>query len=330
MEEDLNIAGRQTYSEYTQRINRVIDYVETHLDEELNAGMLADIANFSRFHFQRIFKSFTGESLYQFIQRVRLEKAAGLLIGNTSKSVTEIALECGFSGSATFARAFKDTYGISASGFRSRKCKPDSTICKPLGNTSKEFEVSSSYFSGVTNSNTNKQIWRIRMKTNSKLECQVRVEDIEEFTVAYIRHIGPYKGDEKMFMGLFDRLFRWAGPRGFLEAPDVKVIIVYHDNPEITKEENLRTSVCVSVPADAETGGEIGKMQIPGGKYAIAKFEISAEEYEDAWNAICGGWLPESGYQPDDRPPFELSLNDPQTHPEHKHIVDIYLPVKPL
>jgi AraC family transcriptional regulator len=40
--------------------------------------------------------------------------------------------------------------------------------------------------------------------------------------------------------------------------------------------------------------------------------------------------MPESGYQPDDRPPFELYLNDPKEHPEGKFVVDIYIPVKPL
>jgi len=60
---------------------------------------------------------------------------------------------------------------------------------------------------------------------------------------------------------------------------------------------------------------------------AVANFELSApEEYQDAWFALCGGWLPESGYQPDDRPSFELYLNDSNKHPEGKHIVDIYLP----
>jgi AraC family transcriptional regulator len=88
--------------------------------------------------------------------------------------------------------------------------------------------------------------------------------------------------------------------------------------------------VCISVSKDTEVEGEVGKMTIPGGKYAMAHFEISENEYEDAWNAVYGNWLPESGFQPDDRPCFELYLNDPKEHPEHKHIVDICIPVKPL
>jgi len=66
------------------------------------------------------------------------------------------------------------------------------------------------------------------------------------------------------------------------------------------------------------------------GKYAIAHFEIAGDEYPQAWNALFAGWLPESGYQPDDGPCYELYLNDPKDHPENKCIVDICIPVKPL
>jgi AraC family transcriptional regulator len=71
-------------------------------------------------------------------------------------------------------------------------------------------------------------------------------------------------------------------------------------------------------------------MAIPGGRNGVARFEITADHFGDAWNAVYGGWLPESGYQPDERPCFETHLNDPEQHPEGKHIVEIHVPVKPL
>ena len=51
---------------------------------------------------------------------------------------------------------------------------------------------------------------------------------------------------------------------------------------------------------------------------------------DKAWDEVMGKWLPESGYQPDDRPCYELYHNDPKTHPEGKFLVDICVPVKPL
>ena len=148
--------------------------------------------------------------------------------------------------------------------------------------------------------------------------------------VAYLRHIGPYAGNEQLFGDLFNRLCAWAGPRGLLRFPETKMITIYHDNPDITDETRLRTDVCITVPPETQVDGEIGKADIPAGKYAVAHFEILPDQYGDAWNAVYGGWFPESGYKPDDRPCFELYLNDPKQHPEGKHVVDIYAPVKPL
>ncbi len=148
--------------------------------------------------------------------------------------------------------------------------------------------------------------------------------------VAYVRHVGPYAGQEQLFEGLFGKLMGWAGPRGLLAQPDLKCLCVYHDNPEVTAEEKLRVSVCATVPEGTPVDGEIGTMKVPGGKFAVARFEISADQYGDAWNALMGGWMPESGYQPDDRLCFELAVNNPKEHPECKHIVDICVPVRPL
>jgi AraC family transcriptional regulator len=72
-------------------------------------------------------------------------------------------------------------------------------------------------------------------------------------------------------------------------------------------------------------------MTIPAGPYAIARFELSgSDQYENAWNTVMGGWLPESGYQPDDRVCFEIYQNNPKEHPDGLHLVDICIPVKPL
>ena len=104
----------RTRSEYVARINRVVDYIESHLTEELSLEVLAKVACFSSFHFHRIFAAVTGETLNNFVRRLRVEKAAGQLLANPGKSVTEVALDCGFSGSSAFARVFKESFGMSA------------------------------------------------------------------------------------------------------------------------------------------------------------------------------------------------------------------------
>jgi AraC family transcriptional regulator len=326
--------SRQEYQreEYASRINRVIDYIETNIVTDLSLENLAKVSNFSRFHFHRIFRALVGETVNQFIQRIRLEKAAAQLITNHKKSITAIAFDCGFSGSAAFARAFKETFQMSASAWRSeerlqeRKIrKTNSKAGQTVGKIWQDVDVSSCYVDKITKN----LIWRITMK--DKNQFQVEVKDLPEFHVAYVRHIGPYKGDSALFERLFETLMRWAGPRGLLRFPETQVLAVYHDDPNITDEGKLRTSACITVPEDTPVEGEIGKMAIAAGKYAMARFELAdSSEYEGAWNTVFGVWLPESGYQPDDGPCYELYLNDPKEHPEHKHIVDICIPVKPL
>ena len=319
--------------QYVARINCAIDFIETNIHRELSLETLAGVAGFSRFYFHRIFKALVGETLNQFIQRVRVEKAAVLLISNPQKSITEIALDCGFSGSATFARTFKKAFGLSASQWRSggyrrggKISKINSKAGQGHGKNGKEFAVSSSYHIG---SATTYQTRRMTSMAD-KQPVKVEVKQIPEFHVAYVRHIGPYQGNVELFENLFGRLMKWAGPRELLRFPETKVLVIYHDNPDITDENSLRTSACITVPKDTPVSGEIGKMAVPGGRYASARFEINTDDFQAAWDTVFSGWLPESGYQPDDRPCFELCHNDYKEHPEKKHILDICVPVKPL
>lgn len=68
-----------TLEEYAKRINKVTEYINQHLDSELDIETLADFSGFSAFHFHKIMKAFLREPLYKYISRIRLEKAAGLL-----------------------------------------------------------------------------------------------------------------------------------------------------------------------------------------------------------------------------------------------------------
>jgi len=163
-----------------------------------------------------------------------------------------------------------------------------------------------------------------------ELQMEVRVEELSEETVAYIRHVGPYQGDSELFAGLFGRLFQWAGPRNLMRFPETQILSIYHDDPEVTSEEKLRTSVGITVPPDTAVSGEVARMALAGGSYAVARFELTPDKYPAAWEAVYGGWLPGSGYQPDDRPPFERYLSSPDDHPDGKHTVEICVPVKPL
>ena len=167
---------------------------------------------------------------------------------------------------------------------------------------------------------------------NKKDNLKVEVKTIDEMELAYIRYVGPYKGDESLFEGLFSKIMKWAIPRDLLNFPTTQMLSIYHDNHNLTDDDKLRVTVAISIPKDTklDSDSEIGKMTLVGGKYAVGHFELLAHEYEDAWDLMYKHWLPESGFQADGRPNFELYINNPKEHPEGKHIVDIYISVKPL
>ena len=317
--------------EYTSRINRVIDYIERHLGEDLSLTTLAKVAGFSTFHFHRIFAAMMGENLKQFIQRVRIEKAATMLVGRPKMSITEIALECGLSSSAAFARAFRENFHMSASEWRAGGCaryqkdgQTGAAAKAVIGKMVRDWGVISQRIDDVTRVPQ----WWIRFRDRDPV--LVEVKEMPSFHVAYVRYVGRYQGMGEVFEKLFKKLMKWAGPRGLLRDREAKVLAVYHDNPEITKDDKLRTSACITVPVNTKVEGEVGSMTIPGGQYAVGHFRLGVEEYAQAWYAIIAGWLPESGYQPDDRFCYELYSNDSNRLCDGKTAVAICVPVRPL
>lgn len=81
-----------TTQEYHQCVNRVVEYINNHLGEEIDLERLAEISHFSPYHFHRIMKAFLGEPLGAFIVRTRIETAARLLRYSTMP-VSDIAYQ---------------------------------------------------------------------------------------------------------------------------------------------------------------------------------------------------------------------------------------------
>ncbi|WP_425449769.1 AraC family transcriptional regulator [Dethiothermospora halolimnae] len=320
MNEEKNIS---LYEEYISRINKVQDYIENNISEEFSLFNLSRIANFSSYHFHRIFRTMTGETLFQYIQRVRLEKAGFLLLANKNISITQIALECGFSNQSSFAKAFKNYFNMSASKLRTENYPQKNINSKEESNMGKVFSEIVCY-----NNVMRKRQYYERQK-HINIPYTVEVADISEMKVAYIRHTGPYKKDAMLFQKLFRKLYSWGDKRKLIDPRKTQWITIYHDTPDITDDDKLRISVCMTISEDVEGDGEVGILKVQGGKYAIGHFKLNEDQYEDAWNAMYTKWLPKKGYQPDDRLAFELYLNDTENTLD-KHIVDIYIPIKPL
>ena len=299
--------------EYIRRIHKVQDYIEQHIGDSLTVEELSHAAGFSMYHFSRIFQSILKESLYHYVNRIRMEQALFLLAHRKDMNMTDIAFDLGFSDSAVFSRAFRNYYGTSPRKYRqeySRNCKESFLLSEYNGNTAKkEWET-----------------------TCVPMTVRISIETLREKQAVYVRHMGTYEALAQEYEKLMQILFEHAEAQHLLVDGQNQLLAIYHDNPEFTENNHFRTSLCLTVP-DGRTMQEDGvllSMKLEGGLYAVGHFEIQQEQYHDAWDYMYQEWLSGSGYVPRNSYPFEVYCNDPSENTEHINRVDIYVPIEPI
>jgi len=303
--------------EYERRINLALDYIRDNLEGDLSVSAIARAAFFSPFHFHRLFSSMTDETLYDHVRRLRIERAANVLLHSPDKSITDIALESGFSSSATFARAFRDHFGMSASEWRAGGGRKKSKKRKSKSKRGKAFRNRLGY-SG-SRQQFNPQPRRCRMK--------VDVQEFPSYRVAYVRSKRGY--EQESIREAYETLFRWAGPRGIC-GPNTKVIGASYDNPDITPMAKCRYDACISIGEKVPPEGPVSVKEFPGGMYAVYRYRGKPAELGKVFKSLMSEWFPTSGYQPGDAPCLEFYYNDPDKDPKGEATADICMPVKPL
>lgn len=299
--------------EYIARIQKVQDYMDKNYQKSMSIEELAEIAGFSKYHFNRIFKSVMQESLLQYVNRIRLEHSLFWLSHRPDYNMTDIAYELGFGDSAVFSRAFKNYYGISPLAYR----KKYSTNCKE------------NIFISEYNKPEKKKKW---VKNPFSATGEMRIEQIPSKDVVYVRHVGTYQSLAGAYGKLMRDLFRGAQRQHLLQEGKNQILAMYHDNPEFGKEEQFRTSLCLTIPEDCQAyeDGKLGVMKLEGGLYAIGHYEIAKAQFEDAWDHMYQKWLMTSGYVPRNACPYEVYLNNPEEEKDHLIKVDIYVPIEPM
>ena len=109
--------AQTTPHELHQALDTLTHLVGHNLDEPTDGAALAEAANYSRFHFQRLFRERTGETPGDCRRRLRLERAAYYL-RHSAQPVTQIALDAGFDSLEGFSRAFRKAHALSPSHYR--------------------------------------------------------------------------------------------------------------------------------------------------------------------------------------------------------------------
>ncbi len=300
-------------NEYIRRINKVQDYIERNASQSFTLEELSNIAGFSKYHFHRIFKAITHESLLQYVNRSKLERSAHLLSHRLDMSITDIAYYMGFSDSAVFSRSFKHLFTVSPNEYRKNYRKN----CKDQYNISR-------YNLGVSDME--------KKEFKQNIEGNVEIVEIDKIKVAYLRFTGAYDKLAAHFPKLLERLLKSAHEQNLIEVNKTEFLSIYHDHPEFTSPDYFKTSLCITIPNNAKVdeNSDLCVMEIPAGKYIVGHFYIQQHQYSAIWDYIYEEWLTNSGYAPRDSFPFEMYMNDYRTDANNMHLVDIYLPVQPL
>jgi AraC family transcriptional regulator len=291
--------------EYTKRIDRVIDYLRDHLDKPLKLEDLAKVACFSEFHFHRVFGAMTGETLNDFTNRLRLEKAARLL-RYSEQSLTDIALDCGFSSSATFSRAFRSGYDTSPSQFRKSGEIKKSKICKELF-PDDEYDLPMS-------------------AEEKRAAFPVRLIDVPERQVAYIRVTNAFEMDS--VLAALKTMIEWAKSQDIFSQGILFGMTV--DDPHVTPKHLYRYEVCLASSLPFECMEGMSKLKMPAMRYAVTKVSGDIRKVATAWDYLFRRWLINSAYEPEYAPALEMFLNKDKALDWSHFDLELALPVKKM
>lgn len=297
--------------EYIKRINIVLSFIDENLEKDLSLQTIANIAFYSPFHLHRLFKAITNETLNAYIIRKRVERTALMLIHNKEYSIADIANKYGFKNDSTFSRTFKKIYGQSPIEFRKSN----------LGNFSKIGKVNSN--NGKTNFITEEYLCNINnLKNWIKMNANIEIKEMPTLNLAYVTQIGVNGIDEA-----FQRILKWAIPKGLLANKETNVCRVFHDSFKVTDADKVRMSIGILTNQELTADNEIGLAELEKGKNIVGRFIIEPKEFEKSWDSLFI-WMNENGYKKADRYPFEIYHNNMNEHPEKKCIVDLCIPIE--
>ena len=295
-----------TRSFYEERVQSAIDRIAEQLDEAIDLAALAKEAGMSAFHFHRVFRGMVGETAVELGRRLRLERAAWSLAQST-EAITQIAFAAGYETHEAFTRAFRARYAASPTEFRQRAVTEgcSRTQIQLAARCGVHYLTSASFVPFLEGSLVN-----------------VTITSFDALRVAAVRHVGPYHTISEAF----GRLGRIAGP--LFGTPGATMIALYHDDPDSTPADQLRSDAGVTVPEGTPLPEGVVEIRIPASRYAQYVHEGPYATLGDSWSRLLGHWLPASGHRLADRPSFEIYRNNPMTTPPEQLRTEIYAPLE--
>ena len=278
-----------------ERLLPVLVHIQANLDQDLSLEALANRVRLSQFHFHRLFRSAIGETLKQYTQRLRLERAANRLIIHDT-TILDVALESGFQSHETFSREFKRRFHVTPKGYREwgrGRLSADQLSAPALDELCRDCELS-----------------------------ETKVTRMAQLNVAFIRHVGPY---EAVTDQLWHKLADWAKSK---RLPfDLTFLGIAQDAPGLTAPERLRFDAGIVVPKEFSSEGSIGHQVLNVAEFAVTTHVGHYRTIPEAFATIVRRAARLKGYRLGGLPCIEVYRTTCVDANHEMNHTEIYIPV---
>jgi AraC family transcriptional regulator len=298
-------------------IRKVLDHIQMNISEDLSLQKLSEIANYSPFHFQRIFTESVGETPKQYIIRLRLERIAHYLKVFPHLSISELSEQSGFSSLSIFSRAFKNYFGVSAIEYRllsndeyRKICKTNSKKCKTTVVNNPDLRIRDFSMDEIMDYKSKVEISTKRMPGFGMIYMSTCLKESDAISLA------------------FRKLCQWAEPRGLLTR-ETRFVGTLLDIPFITPIKKCRYWAGITFPEQVKLPKEASATQIPPGLYAHYRLtgNLLATIKSLAFFNHC--WLADNGFSIKEVLGYEIYSENPADKPSETIDRQILIPVCP-
>lgn len=295
------IARDDTIRRHLIQVARVVRLVVGDLDAPHCVASLAAEAAMSPFHFLRVFRALACETPEAFVRRLRLQRAAWMLVSGDD-TILSIALAAHFESPEGFARAFRRLYGATPALFRTVRGDPWAPFSRHIASYRPPPSV--------------------RRGASLGGPVQIELRPMPPLLFAAVRSVGPYN----TVGPAFQRVVGWAMRSGLM-TPDTRVIGLSYDDPERNPADTLRYDAAVTLAQPVATPPDVRVGVLPACTWAIGRhhgpYSGMTESFRALFRALEGrpkllkAWLP----------CIEIYLNDPQNTPADALLTEIGAPV---
>lgn len=270
-------------------VNQSMDYIMQHLDEDLSLDTVAAEFYISKYHFSRIFKEETGETVYSFIKRCKIDQSAIDIKLNPTKAITDIGLDYGYS-SSNYSSVFRKHHDTSPMMFR--QSIPTTSMPVPF---------------------IPERI--VHFKSAEEYGARIQIQEFHDLFVLYERFIGNYVDIEKNWYFFLDK---------YSEYLNEKTILVerFFNDPAITNSSQCICDICMTVGQDCSLNNV---MWIRGGKWIVYHFDGEIKDIFETLQGIFSVWLPGSGYNMTQR--YGLNIYHHIDRHNHRVVMDLCIPI---